>query len=526
MEEIPDKTGEIDIVKLMEERLPPYVVRCFLAAGYDTPEVISSMDIRENESNCINVIESFIQKYYAGNREFYSDMVPDMQHPFVFSPGHRVRICSFISEVKHKYCANQRQDKHFSSIAPQKSKFRASSKPRSKQRDSDTEPESGELTISSVSNQVRSSISKWVKNQPTPEFKCLKENKHFIILVSRVPKSSLFSDSIRCIPCNVSLQLSLKNKTYLISNWTRHVRSCGKLKKSQKQGTKQHSLNMFLSPVFKSGTSTCSSPLCDDSSLFVESTGSFIHSVADLNETSSSTLNSIDSVLMSPNTQPTDSSLTEDCGADRALNTIDWSRDARRKRKLEQVSDDVEQTYITDFFSILDDIDRLAIENKRLASLLEQATKQDQSCDEPTSPSSLTAVLRQIILNAQANTTCLPTGRRHPEVLKNFCTSLLIYAGPLAYNFLQENLPHALPSLRSVRRVLHSEYKVISEGQLRIDELVTHLLQYKAPNVVSIGEDATRLISRVEWDPESNRCCGFVLPINEKGLPEVDSFWP
>ena len=53
--------------------------------------------------------------------------------------------------------------------------------------------------------------------------------------------------------------------------------------------------------------------------------------------------------------------------------------------------------------------------------------------------------------------------------------------------------------------------------------MVTHLLQYKAPNVVSIGEDATRLISRVEWDPESNRCCGFVLPINEKGLPEIDS---
>ena len=106
---------------------------------------------------------------------------------------------------------------------------------------------------------------------------------------------------------------------------------------------------------------------------------------------------------------------------------------------------------------------------------------------------------------AQANTTRLPTGRRHPEVLKNVCTSLLIYAGPLAYNFLQENLPHALPSLRSVRRILHSEYKVISEGQLRIDELVTHLLQYKAPNV-SIGEDATRLISRVEWDPESNHC--------------------
>ena len=55
---------------------------------------------------------------YAGNREFYSDMVPDLQHPFMFSPGHRVRICSFISEVKHKYCANQRKDKHFINSSP------------------------------------------------------------------------------------------------------------------------------------------------------------------------------------------------------------------------------------------------------------------------------------------------------------------------------------------------------------------------------------------------------------------------
>ena len=180
--------------------------------------------------------------------------------------------------------------------------------------------------------------------------------------------------------------------------------------------------------------------------------------------------------------------------------------------------------YITDFFSILDDIDRLAIENKRLATLLQQATKQDQSCDESTSLSSLTAVLRQIILNAQANTTRLPTGRRYLEVLKIFCTSLLIYSGAIGIHHFTRKFASCITSFRSVRRILHSVYKVISEGELRIDELVRHLLQYKAPNVVSLGEDATRLISRVEWDPESNHCCGFVLPINEKGLHEVDSF--
>ena len=73
MEEIPDKTGEIDIVKLMEERLPPYVVRCFLAAGYDTPEVISSMDICENESHSINPFDAVDALKRSEDRTRYSN---------------------------------------------------------------------------------------------------------------------------------------------------------------------------------------------------------------------------------------------------------------------------------------------------------------------------------------------------------------------------------------------------------------------------------------------------------------------
>ena len=41
--------------------------------------------------------------------------------------------------------------------------------------------------------------------------------------------------------------------------------------------------------------------------------------------------------------------------------------------------------------------------------------------------------------------------------------------------------------------------------------------------VISIGEDATRVISRVEYD-KTNRCIGFVLPIDDNGLPKNDEF--
>ena len=41
---------------------------------------------------------------------------------------------------------------------------------------------------------------------------------------------------------------------------------------------------------------------------------------------------------------------------------------------------------------------------------------------------------------------------------------------------------------------------------------------------MSISEDATRIITRIDYDSESDRLVGFVLPCNDQGLPLVDSF--
>ena len=60
-------TTEFDVLLLMKQRLPEYVVNCFLAAGFDVPEVISAMDISENPGNSITQIESFIAKRYRGD---------------------------------------------------------------------------------------------------------------------------------------------------------------------------------------------------------------------------------------------------------------------------------------------------------------------------------------------------------------------------------------------------------------------------------------------------------------------------
>ena len=57
-------TLNLDVLLLMKQRLPEYVVNCFLAAGFDVPEVISAM---ENPGNSITQIESFIAKRYRGD---------------------------------------------------------------------------------------------------------------------------------------------------------------------------------------------------------------------------------------------------------------------------------------------------------------------------------------------------------------------------------------------------------------------------------------------------------------------------
>ena len=132
-------------------------------------------------------------------------------------------------------------------------------------------------------------------------------------------------------------------------------------------------------------------------------------------------------------------------------------------------------------------------------------------------------VLKYIISNAEKNSSLLPKCRRHPEILKKFSTSLLIYAGPLAYEFMQQNLPQALYTMPadSIQQIVHSEYKTITEGDFRFDDLLQHIKQYRGSHGCNCW---TRVIARVEYDYETDHCVGFVLPTSRTGLPLTNSF--
>ena len=90
---------------------------------------------------------------------------------------------------------------------------------------------------------------------------------------------------------------------------------------------------------------------------------------------------------------------------------------------------DPNQTTITFFFSISDEISKLIKENQHLVKIIHSL--REQKHENPN----VTAILSELMSNACHNINKVPNNRRFDEVMVKFSTSLLIYAGPLAYRF-------------------------------------------------------------------------------------------
>lgn len=111
-------------------------------------------------------------------------------------------------------------------------------------------------------------------------------------------------------------------------------------------------------------------------------------------------------------------------------------------------------------------------------------------------------------------------GYRYDEDIKFYASYLRMIIGPLAYETLQRNLEHSLPSLSSTNRYIRSSGCHVSEGILRCEELSLYLTNYKLDPFVCISEDATRIVGKVQYDSRSNQLVGFVLPLNSStGMP-------
>jgi len=164
----------------------------------------------------------------------------------------------------------------------------------------------------------------------------------------------------------------------------------------------------------------------------------------------------------------------EQCGTKQLK--VDWSYTTRKQ--MQKLRPDKSQLKITDYYAIVEKLDILADTNLYLVKLL-NAVKAERNnalsmynhsdCEE------FGSFFKQLLKNAESNTSKLLNQRRHDEIIKKFATPLLLYAGPMAYNFIHSDMPIALPSLRTVQRALHADYRMLSEGEFRFNELANHL---------------------------------------------------
>ena len=97
-------SSPVDGISIMKQALPEYVVNCFFAAGYDTTDVITAMDISDNPGNSIELIEKYISERYPKDPRYCNNPDSDilLAKPFEFPPGHRIRICNFICALRKK----------------------------------------------------------------------------------------------------------------------------------------------------------------------------------------------------------------------------------------------------------------------------------------------------------------------------------------------------------------------------------------------------------------------------------------
>ena len=74
-----------EMLALMKEKLPGYVLKCFLATGFDFEEAIAYMD-----KDSVKTMETFIEKRFSHDPNMHSQFSVGLGLPNEFPPGHKV----------------------------------------------------------------------------------------------------------------------------------------------------------------------------------------------------------------------------------------------------------------------------------------------------------------------------------------------------------------------------------------------------------------------------------------------------
>lgn len=203
-----------------------------------------------------------------------------------------------------------------------------------------------------------------------------------------------------------------------------------------------------------------------------------------------------------------------------------YSRASRNKRKLLSTVDPF-QPKIDNVFPILNELDLLLQQNDKLKLELtntllvnNKITSDSFSLD---TKKNLTTFMKDLLIMSDKNSTKKDKGKRYDENIKSFSSFIFVLGGRGLYECLRQNL--SLPSASTVLNHISREKTTVTEGFLRIEELLTFIRDRKLSKNIWLSEDQTRVISKVQYDSKTNELIGFVLPLSsETGMPILSSF--
>lgn len=87
--------------------------------------------------------------------------------------------------------------------------------------------------------------------------------------------------------------------------------------------------------------------------------------------------------------------------------------------------------------------------------------------------------------------------------------------------FINKNLP--FPSVSLLSKKLHENFESSNETAIEISKIAEALLQ-KGHKEIFVAEDATRVKASITYDKNLDECVGFVLPLDNNGLPKQNVF--
>lgn len=189
-------------------------------------------------------------------------------------------------------------------------------------------------------------------------------------------------------------------------------------------------------------------------------------------------------------------------------------------RQLNKAASSSGQMQITDYFSILNEMEILIKTNEALRETLQnmQHSSSVNSKFGNDLLSNTDSTLKMLLQGAIKNSS-------NEQTIKMFAAYIRMLGGRLLYETLHANLPLSLPSPSTISLYIADKGPNISEGFLRTDELLQYLKDRNLPLAVCVSEDVTRTVGKIVYDQSSNKLVGFSLPLNDRGMPETDSFF-